>query len=234
MATRPVTVNDMLDGHVVLDLESFDRIYLNGYVPNLQVGGQVVNFLAHRGFAIPSPALLEKNGQRFRRAVEAFARDGGIPWVRFGKEDRKLDVMRRYLDRLVRQGRTGVAAVGVAQEFQRVFTGSTHRPEGGGPPRFSYEKADRRVTAYYFYVVDEVFGPAFVKICAYFPYPMKICLLTELRGQNAQVRRQLGVLAATVAAHDRKRWAAGSRGVGGAPGRGVGGHGRSVGAVPAG
>ena len=30
MATRPVTVNDVLRGHVVLDVESFDRIYLNG------------------------------------------------------------------------------------------------------------------------------------------------------------------------------------------------------------
>jgi hypothetical protein len=41
MARRPVTVNDLLDEHVTLDLESFDRLYLNGYVPNLQVGGQV-------------------------------------------------------------------------------------------------------------------------------------------------------------------------------------------------
>jgi len=30
-------------------------------------------------------------------------------------------------------------------------------------------RPDRRVTAYYFYLVDEVFGPAFVKVCAYFP-----------------------------------------------------------------
>jgi hypothetical protein len=26
-------------------------------------------------------------------------------------------------------------------------------------------------------VVDEVFGPAFMKVCAYFPYPCKICIL---------------------------------------------------------
>ena len=32
MATRVVTVNDILDGHVGLDLECFDRIYLNGWV----------------------------------------------------------------------------------------------------------------------------------------------------------------------------------------------------------
>jgi hypothetical protein len=84
--------------------------------------------------------------------------------------------MRPHLDRLTRQGRTGVAAIGVAQEFQRVFTGTTHRSQGGGAPHFGYAKADRRVTAYYFYLVDEVFGPAFVKVCAYFPYPVKIWL----------------------------------------------------------
>ena len=176
MATRPVTVNDILDGHVALDVECFDRIYLNGYVPNLQVGGQVVNFLTSRGFTIPSPALLEQNGNRFRRAVESYAQANDIPWVRFGRGERKLEVMRPHLDALVRQGRCGVAAIGVAQEFQRVFSGTTHRPEGGGVPHFSFTKADRRVTAYYFYVVDENFGPAFVKICAYFPYPVKIWL----------------------------------------------------------
>jgi hypothetical protein len=31
-----VTVNDVLDGHVQLDIECLDRIYFNGYVPNLQ------------------------------------------------------------------------------------------------------------------------------------------------------------------------------------------------------
>ena len=40
-----VTVNDVLDGHVDLDVECLDRIYLNGYVPNLQVAGQVVSFM---------------------------------------------------------------------------------------------------------------------------------------------------------------------------------------------
>ena len=40
-----VRTADILDGHVSLDLECLDRIYLNGYVPNLQVGGQVVAVL---------------------------------------------------------------------------------------------------------------------------------------------------------------------------------------------
>jgi hypothetical protein len=50
-----VTVNDVLDGHVGLDVECLDRIYLNGYVPNLQVSGQVASFMtAHLGYTIPS------------------------------------------------------------------------------------------------------------------------------------------------------------------------------------
>jgi hypothetical protein len=48
-------------------------------VPNLQVGGQVVSFLtAHLGNPIPSPAILEKIGTAFRRAVASFAADSRI------------------------------------------------------------------------------------------------------------------------------------------------------------
>ena len=102
-----VTVNDVLDGHVVLDIECLDRIYLNGYVPNLQVGGQVVSFLtAHLGYQIPSPAILEKIGTAFRRAVASFAEDNRIAVVRFAKGDRKVEVMRPYL---ARQAATGLA-----------------------------------------------------------------------------------------------------------------------------
>ena len=45
-----------------------------------------------------------------------------------------------------------------------------------GTPRWSFVKTDRRVTCYYFYLWDEDFGPAFIKVCAYFPYPAKIWL----------------------------------------------------------
>ena len=153
MVTRVVTVNDVLDGHVGLDLECFDRIYLNGWVPTLQVPGQVVGFLTgHLGFPIPSPALLERIGLGFRKAVTEFAAEHEVPVVRFARGQRKVEVMRPHLDRLIGQGRTGVAAIGVAQEFQRVFTGTTYHGDegGGGVPRFGYAKADRRVTAYYF------------------------------------------------------------------------------------
>jgi hypothetical protein len=52
-----VTVPELLDGHTVLDIECLDRIYLNGYVPLLQVDGQVFTFLHdHLGMPVASPA----------------------------------------------------------------------------------------------------------------------------------------------------------------------------------
>ena len=76
-----VTVNDVLDGHVGLDVECLDRIYLNGYVPNLQVGGQVVPFLtAHLGIRSRRRRSWSKIGTAFRTAVRAFAADNTSRW----------------------------------------------------------------------------------------------------------------------------------------------------------
>src|SRR5437667_1139461 len=98
MAPQVVTVNDMLDGHVALDIECLDRIYLNAYVPILQTSAQVVAFLSgHLGFPFPSPALFRQLGVRFRRAVASFAEANGIAWVRFGEGEAKLVVMAPHL-----------------------------------------------------------------------------------------------------------------------------------------
>ncbi len=152
----------------------FGSGYLNGYVPNLQVGGQVVTFLTrHLGYPIPSPALFTRIGDRFRAAVDRFAQVNEIPVLRFGKDDRKTDVARPYLQIFAREGRSGVAVIGVAQEYQSVFTGY-QRPASNGVPWYGFNKADRRVTCFYFYLWDEQFGPAFIKVCSYFPYPIKV------------------------------------------------------------
>ena len=112
MATRVVTVNDILDGHVALDLECFDRIYLNGWVHNLQVSGQVVNFLTHHlGFPIPSPAILEKIGPRFRKAVTEYAAAHDIEVVRFAKVSSRKSGGRAWL---------GVRLPCVTRRVQRV------------------------------------------------------------------------------------------------------------------
>jgi hypothetical protein len=65
-AAGTVTVPQLLDGQVGLDLACLDRIYLNAYVPKLQVGGQVVTFFTdHLGFPVASPALFDRLGRAF-------------------------------------------------------------------------------------------------------------------------------------------------------------------------
>ena len=83
-------INDVLEGHVALEIECVDRLYLNAYVPGLQVGGQVVRFLCgHLGQPIPSPALLGRIGDRFRAEVKAFARpSAGFRCLPLRKPDR--------------------------------------------------------------------------------------------------------------------------------------------------
>ncbi len=193
--THIVTAGELLDGHTVLDIECLDRIYLNAYVPILQSSGQVVAFMTqHLGMPIPSPALMEKIGTKFRRAVESFASANGIPWVRFGKGDRKIDVMQPYLDRQAAAGRSGVAAVGVAQEFQRVWS-AYQRDTQAAAPQYTFAKADRRVTCYYFYLWDEDFGSAFIKVCAYFPYPAKIWVNGHEWAKRQAVKAGIGFTA---------------------------------------
>lgn len=167
-------VNDLLAGHVTLEVECLDRLYLNAYVPNLQVSGQVVTFLCdHRGAKVPSPALFNKIGLAFRKAVLEFAELNDVPLIRFAKGDRKIDVVRPYLDAA---SGPGVVAIGMAQEFQSVFTGHDLTAGKPGPPRYSFVKADRRVSVFYFYIWDAEFGPGFIKLCTYFPYPAKVWL----------------------------------------------------------
>jgi hypothetical protein len=60
----------------------------------------VVAFLSsHLGYPVASPALFNRIGQRFRRAVAAYAEANDLPWVQFDKDDDKLAVMRAHLDR---------------------------------------------------------------------------------------------------------------------------------------
>ena len=174
MRSVPVTVNDVLDGHVALDLQCLDRLYLHGYLGQLQVGGQVIQFLNHRGYPVPSPACLQQIGDAFRRRVASFAEANHIPVVPLKAADRNIEVMRPYLDRAAATGRSQVAAIGVAQEPQRVFIARKRDTDPAKCPQFSFDKKDRRVTVYYFYLWDAGFGPAFIKVCTYCPWPVKI------------------------------------------------------------
>jgi len=194
---RVITVNDVLDGHVAPPIECLDRIYLNAYVPILQASSQVVAFLSgHLGFPFPSPVLFRQLGDRFRKAVLSFCDASDIAWVKFGKNEAKLEVMRPHLARQASTGRSGVTAIGVAREFQRVRAASEGKTSAG-TPRWSFCKADRRVTCSCFYLWDAGSGPALIKVRAGFPYPAKIWLTGHERVKRQAAKAGLGFTALT-------------------------------------
>ena len=175
MAQRPVTLADIVRGHVSLQIEGFDRLYFNGRVPALQTSGQIAGWLHWRGFPIASPAALGRNSQAFRAAVRRYADGNQIPWVVFRKGDRKLEVIRPYLDAAERAGRSQVVVIGEAREFQWVFD-ATKKTSPDGAPWFRFYRTERLVTCYYFYIHDRRTGAAFIKVCCYAPFSeLEIC-----------------------------------------------------------
>jgi hypothetical protein len=150
----------------------------------------VIRFLGHRGYPVPSPACLQQIGDAFRRRVASFAEANHIPVVTLKAADRNIEVMQPYLDKAAATGRSQVAAVGVAQEMQRVLIARQRLTDPGKCPQFSFDKKDRRVTVYYFYLWDVGFGPAFIKVCTYCPWPVKIWVNGHERAR--QQARKIG------------------------------------------
>jgi hypothetical protein len=164
------TIPELLDGHVTLDVECLDRLYLNGYIGKLATGGGLVAFM--RGQLqkpVPSPVVLGQVSERFRDAVKVQAERDHIPIYQFKHKERKDDIANNF--RRQRQVRDGIVFIGVAQEKAQAFNGK----KVNGQFQFDRDKTVY-VNHYYFYIDDADFGPLFIKVCSYAPWSTKLCL----------------------------------------------------------
>jgi hypothetical protein len=125
------------------------------------------------GLPIASTAPLAAITDAFSTAVRRFARAHGVPWVDFVKGQRKDDVMHEHLTSFT--AAEGVVFIGRAQEKTSLFRTEKRRDaEGKSYPWIV--KTTGVVNQFYFYCVDEDFGPFFLKFCSYFPYNAKLCI----------------------------------------------------------
>jgi hypothetical protein len=171
----PQSVAEVLREHVTLELECLDRLYLNGYVPQLQCEGGVVHFFRkHRGATFASSALMGPISEGFVREIERFVRQQEIPVVEFAKGQRKDDVAQEHLRAFT--GEEGLLFVGKAQEKARVYRTQKRRHPETGQAYPWIVRGTAMVNHYYFYGVDREFGPFFIKFCSYFPYTVKVCV----------------------------------------------------------
>ena len=173
----PRNVSEVVAEHVTFEVECIDRMFLNVYVPGLQYPAGLVGYV-HRqlGLPIALTAPLAKITDRFAAAVHRYARERQVPWVDFVKGQRKDDVMHQQLAEFEAAGRTqGVVFIGRAQEKTSLFR-TERRHNADGRPYPWIVKATGVINHFYFYCVDEDFGPFFLKFCSYFPYNARLCL----------------------------------------------------------
>jgi hypothetical protein len=148
-------------------------VLLNGWVRYLQLPGGVVNFIREQhGWPIPSPAAMTKMSDAFRKAVEQFAVKQGLKIVTFAKGESKEELAHAALADFPRSN--GVVLIGKAQEQAVAFKG--RRDDQESNVWFSYSRQSVNLTHYYFYVLDEDFGLAFIKVCTYLPLKSRSAL----------------------------------------------------------
>jgi hypothetical protein len=169
------TIAEIVKEHVTFELESIDRLYLNGYVPGLQTPEAVAHFLRqHRGAKFASSVLLDEISRDLARRIERFVRQQGIAVHRFEKGERKDDETQRRLRTFTAS--EGVLYLGTAQEkFTTVRTEKRRHPTTGQTYPWLI-RGSVLAKVYYWYIVDEDFGPLFIKFGSYFPYPVKVCV----------------------------------------------------------
>jgi len=110
---------------------------------------------------------------RFVNAIKTYARDHAVPLIEFESGQDKDAVVATYRARATESD--GVVVIGVAQEKARAFKAHKRRLSQGGVT-FDFTRQAVAVNHYYFYLHDAQWGPAFIKIGTYVPYPIKVCL----------------------------------------------------------
>jgi hypothetical protein len=171
----PQTVAEVLDKHVVLEVESIDRMYLNVIVRRLQILEGALRFIRQQRKAkVLSTNAVESMTRAFVQAIERFAEQNQIPMVSFEKGRRKDEVAAEL--RAKYPHREGVVFIGKAQEKCTVYRTEKRHNAKKNTSYAWIVKSTALVNHYYFYCVDENFGPFFLKFCSYFPYNAKLCL----------------------------------------------------------
>jgi hypothetical protein len=124
------SVAAILSDHVKLSVECIDRMYLNVYVPALQIDrGAAWFFRGHRRQPVASSALMAAMTRNFVAALERYAAGHEIEVVQFRPGERKDDVMAERLRRF--DCAEGVVFIGKAQEKASVFRTERRRDARG-------------------------------------------------------------------------------------------------------
>jgi hypothetical protein len=171
----PRTVAEVIRQHVTLELEAIDRMYLNAYQPQLQLERHVFRFVREqRGQGALSSRCFAAMTQAFVQSIEAYAEQHQVPLLTFGRKQRKDEIAAEQHARYA--GGEGIVFIGKAQEKARTFRTEGRRNASTGQTYPWLVRSTALVNQYYFYGLDDDFGPFFIKFSSYFPYGAKLCI----------------------------------------------------------
>ena len=125
----------------------------------------------------------------FVAAIESYAVTNDVPIRGFASGERKEDIA---LEQRGRFGKSeGLYLIGKAQEKARLFR-TERRYSDTGIPYPWIVRSTAMVNQYYFYCLDDDFGPFFLKFCSYFPYTAKLCMNGHEYVKRQLIKRGIG------------------------------------------
>ncbi len=169
----------LLRDHTTLTCRSIDRIFLQGYVAQLQSPGQLALFLMNqRGFRFPSSAALGVIGEKYAADIKGWAQTEGVPIRYFKKGENKEAIAKPLLEAAAREGGEGrVVLLGIAQEKASAWRSwKAKGQEHASRPRMEWGRQMTYVNHFYAYLWDPDWGKAFWKTNAYCPFPVWLWL----------------------------------------------------------
>jgi hypothetical protein len=167
----------------------FDRIVFNVIVPAWQCTAVLVGLLQkRRGVQAISRAYLKSVSEEYHTLIQAMATEQGIPVVRPPKDVRRDEWVEPFYRRL--HGQPGIAVILKSREGARVAV--SYATQSGG---YHLELCHRFVDQYYFYLLDDDFGPMFLRLCPYLPFNGRMVinghdwLACQMRRENIRFRQ---------------------------------------------
>ncbi|MHA2344633.1 MAG: hypothetical protein ACXADW_22475 [Candidatus Hodarchaeales archaeon] len=148
-----------------------DRIVINAYLQCfLNTTNVVFLFREILGYQKITKDVLSIKTIHFKKWIEEFIFDNGIPFEWAEKKVRKEAYVKPHLDGIKRNKKFGVYFV-----FKSMEQGTTYRAIN---PKFQTEDKDymiirktrSRFTHYYFYILDEILGAIVVRVASFFPF----------------------------------------------------------------
>ena len=147
----------------------FDRILLNATIQLLLEPIAAQGFFSHYRQVYPvTRKLLHDISERYHEWVQNQARNWKVPILE-DPEGRREDIVAPYFSHAKPDQ---IVAIIKAREPAHILISIGGRESRG----CHLERTRRWVMQYNFYLQDREFGPMFIRMCPYFPFPARLCL----------------------------------------------------------